>query len=381
VTKTRTKRLTQSSQYGDQSVGLNKCSFRNQTNSEPSNRTQTRPHHNQANLANKIEANRRNALRSTGPKTQRGKLTVSRNAIKHGLLARQAVITRGEGAESPEENAELLAAFHEHYQPAGISEELLVQRIAICYWRLARVLRVEVGETRKRLDNVSVSHTLQKLDEASHNVVLLQLFEIGRLYEADPSGQKLSMKERYDKIQQLQSALTTNPIGIAYLRNVLAAVKLEIQETGGLSKGSLDGLMSKIGFCNIFLFSACVSLLRSRGRDENGDECKLSDAQNSSAQREHVISMLDERLASLEQLGQSAMHNLSLELDAEVRSLALPDEGATDKVLRYETHLDRQLYRAMDQLERLQRRRGGESVPPPVNVNWGGHAVFAKQSH
>jgi hypothetical protein len=42
-----------------------------------------------------------------------------------------------------------------------------------------------------------------------------------------------------------------------------------------------------------------------------------------------------------------------------------------DKLLRYEAHLDRQLYRAMDQLERLQRQRKGENVPPPINVNLG----------
>jgi hypothetical protein len=34
----------------------------------------------------------------------------------------------------------------------------------------------------------------------------------------------------------------------------------------------------------------------------------------------------------------------------------------------------------MDQLERLQRRRKGESVPPPLNFNLGVHSVFAKQS-
>ena len=32
---------------------------------------------------------------------------------------------------------------------------------------------------------------------------------------------------------------------------------------------------------------------------------------------------------------------------------------------------ERQLYRAMDQLERLQRQRRGETVPPPLNINLG----------
>jgi hypothetical protein len=56
---------------------------------------------------------------------------------------------------------------------------------------------------------------------------------------------------------------------------------------------------------------------------------------------------------------------------AEARSFSLPPVDATDKLLRYEAHLDRQLYRAMDQLERLQRRRGGENIPPPLNISVG----------
>jgi hypothetical protein len=59
---------------------------------------------------------------------------------------------------------------------------------------------------------------------------------------------------------------------------------------------------------------------------------------------------------------------------------AVPVE-ATNKLLRYEAHLNRQLYRAMDQLERLQRQRRGEKVPPPLNINLvGGTSLFAKQS-
>jgi hypothetical protein len=89
----------------------------------------------------------------------------------------------------------------------------------------------------------------------------------------------------------------------------------------------------------------------------------------------------NKRLDLLEFLLRSVKQNRSLEFDAHFKSLALPDERASDRILRYETHLDRQLYRAMDQLERLQRRRKGENVPPPLNFNLGGHSVFAKQSH
>ena len=46
----------------------------------------------------------------------------------------------------------------------------------------------------------------------------------------------------------------------------------------------------------------------------------------------------------------------------------LPSAETLDKILRYETKLERQLYRAMNQLERLQRMRQGESVPPPLTM-------------
>jgi hypothetical protein len=40
--------------------------------------------------------------------------------------------------------------------------------------------------------------------------------------------------------------------------------------------------------------------------------------------------------------------------------------------MRYETMLQRQLHRAMNQLERLQRRRQGEAVPPPLTMEVSG---------
>ena len=55
-------------------------------------------------------------------------------------------------------------------------------------------------------------------------------------------------------------------------------------------------------------------------------------------------------------------------LNAEPRC-SLPTADETHKLLRNEAHLDRQLYRAMDQLERLQRQRRSEKVPSPLNIS------------
>src|SRR5579862_1182911 len=83
----------------------------------------------------KLRANRKNALRSTGPKTTQGKRNSSRNAIKHGILAREVVITAGEGKESAEDFSAVLQGLQEHYKPVGILESTLVEKIATCWWR------------------------------------------------------------------------------------------------------------------------------------------------------------------------------------------------------------------------------------------------------
>lgn len=102
----------------------------------------------------KIQANRQNALRSTGPRTARGKRTVSFNAITHGLLAREVVITAGDGKESVSDFINLVERLCEHYEPVGVIERMHVETIAICWWRKARVIRAENGGIRRDLDSI-----------------------------------------------------------------------------------------------------------------------------------------------------------------------------------------------------------------------------------
>jgi hypothetical protein len=86
-------------------------------------------------------ANRRNGLKSTGPKTPEGKAAVRHNATKHGLLSRD-VLLPGEDGAALEELSERL---WDELQPVGELESLLVDRITAAYWRLRRLGRVEAG--------------------------------------------------------------------------------------------------------------------------------------------------------------------------------------------------------------------------------------------
>jgi hypothetical protein len=86
-------------------------------------------------------ANRDNAQRSTGPKTQEGKQSASRNAIRHGLTGTQIVIP-GEDSAAYED---LRQGLHRSHQPANEAERILVDQIAANSWRLMRAHRVETA--------------------------------------------------------------------------------------------------------------------------------------------------------------------------------------------------------------------------------------------
>src|SRR3954469_10763223 len=87
------------------------------------------------------EANRKNAKRSTGPRTDAGKAASSRNALRHGLLSEASTLPD----EDPAEFDAHAAAIKRDLEPVGGLEERYVQRIAELLWRLARLRRLEAG--------------------------------------------------------------------------------------------------------------------------------------------------------------------------------------------------------------------------------------------
>ena len=111
----------------------------------------------------RIEANRKNALVSTGPVTAEGKALVSQNAVKHGIFAKDLLITAGDGKENAQEYNELLDGLIVSLHPTGQIECLLVEKIAADYWRLRRVLRFESGSIRKILD-MAINDYYEKAD-------------------------------------------------------------------------------------------------------------------------------------------------------------------------------------------------------------------------
>ena len=91
-----------------------------------------------------LEANRQNALKSTGPKSEAGKQRSRRNALKHGFTAETVI----EPLEYPEEYRALEEAIVSEYLPRTPVEQELVHRLASVFWRLRRASSIETGLLR-----------------------------------------------------------------------------------------------------------------------------------------------------------------------------------------------------------------------------------------
>lgn len=109
-----------------------------------------------------ILANRKNAQKSTGPKSAAGKRASSRNALKHGVLSQQAVADH----EDRKAYEALLGQLIEEYAPEAALECTLVERLSILIWREKRLAKAEAERLRRSYEKAqewSLSKPLEAL--------------------------------------------------------------------------------------------------------------------------------------------------------------------------------------------------------------------------
>lgn len=102
-------------------------------------------------------ANARNA------RVPRPRKIVPEPKSRGGYLGREVVVTQGPCRESYSEFEQLLEGFREGLCPQGLLEEVLVEKMAVSYWRFRRLLRVESSEIRKNLHSAPVAMEARQL--------------------------------------------------------------------------------------------------------------------------------------------------------------------------------------------------------------------------
>ena len=278
------------------------------------------------------------------------------NAVKHGILS-TAVVVRGlRIREHEEEFKALREQCWECLAPVGRMEEMLVDKIVAAQWRLRRALMAETGEIV-----LSVDGGQQR--RANREPLPLGIFR--------------------DPLQDGATQMEKSSQGLEYLKAVLKLVRADVESEGELTQASCDRLLKR--FMNR-PNSLTRELLEYRERmaagasavahrassfakasaDAMADREGLSPEEVKDNHQRSVLRYIEAKLAWYEGLSGQRQEREDKEETARQAANVLPSAEVLDKILRYEGALDRQLYRAMNQLERLQRRRGGEKLAAPL---------------
>jgi hypothetical protein len=282
-----------------------------------------------------IAANRRNAQKSTGPKTPNGRAVSKMNALKHGILSKEVVVHGRCIMESDDEFADLHQRLWEHYKPVGPVEEMLVDQIVTAHWRLRRALKAESGEIALSVDEGQWKR--------SHRDPMLTTALWG--IRGDPV---FSMRD--------------SALGNLFLENQLKEIRASVEKEGELTEAAVQSV--------IFHgkpYSLTKDLEELRLQLQQNPE-GLEPSALRAKQKEQALAYINRKLNFVSLDKSECEEREEKEEEAHQAAAVLPSPEVLDKIMRYETKLERQLYRAMNQLERLQRMRQGEAVPPPLTM-------------
>lgn len=284
-----------------------------------------------------LAANRKNAGKSSGPRTAGGKAISKMNAVKHGILSTEVVVRGLHIREREEEFKELRERFWEELAPVGPVEEMLVERIVTVQWRLRRVLKAEAGEIALSVDGERWKRSTRE---------------------------RLSARIFFSEFKDTETEMMKSTAGLTYLMDVMTALREDVMREGELTDAAVDCVLGR--FAN-----QPNSLTRELRRFRERLTANPGGLTAETLQEEHrqaALRHIDGKLRSYEELSGQREEREEKEEMAQLAADMIPAPVVLDKILRYETTLERQLYRALNQLERLQRRRIGEDVPPPLSV-------------
>jgi hypothetical protein len=113
-----------------------------------------------------IEANRRNALKSTGPRTPEGKAASCLNALRHGLRSRTVVLP----GENREEYDQLCNDLETEWQPQSRTEQFYVEQMAVSQWKLTRMEAGEVSILQQTDKAIVQIPLLDRLQQCQHRL-------------------------------------------------------------------------------------------------------------------------------------------------------------------------------------------------------------------
>jgi hypothetical protein len=276
-----------------------------------------------------INANRENAQHSTGPRTPHGKGVASRNNTQHGLYSSSPVIPR---LESPQEWAAHHRATLQSLAPNGPIEYALAERIALILWRLRRVAHYEHTVTtlaqQQAADDLAAEHD-------------------------DPDTDIQAVRDTYALVRRAQRA-------IDYYRQS----EPEDPITGLQAHLILTFVAAKLPGFDLATFSA-PGLLTPRQDIQNTPGWTVGHLQDiidaiaraTQAQADQIVRAARQAVQIATIQARSDYEALTRRVKRLRSERIVPQDTRLESIIRFETHLSRQLTQTLSQLQQLQHRR------------------------
>jgi hypothetical protein len=253
-------------------------------------------------------------------KTLEGVATASQNSLKHGLFSTELIIRRGVHKEEQAHFDALLQGLTDNLKPVGYLQEVLVERIAVILWRLRRYIRWE----RFLFENYSLTVP-------------------GMGSPDDMSATELS---------QLMTRSSTLPV--LYKKRVLRRIaQLALQEiaAGGLLSTPAE-LLSALD-SQLAEWNDKLALAMGERAIGSGDKLPSSDLASTGHHDPPEHTWREQLIGRLNEL-ESQLRSEINEHEIREADVSTPLDGGLVIGGRYETTLERQLYRALAELRILQ---------------------------
>lgn len=110
----------------------------------------------------KLQANRANSRKSTGPRTPWGKECSRKNALRHGLLSR-AVLFRADGTPIDKESHSFWDGLQESYGTHDVGNKALLQSVVVEWSRQRKAIELEKDRLQNVLDDTHSTASLPNL--------------------------------------------------------------------------------------------------------------------------------------------------------------------------------------------------------------------------
>jgi hypothetical protein len=298
-----------------------------------------------------LDANRQNALQSTGPKTVEGVAAVKLNALRHGLRSVQTVVP----GEDPAAWEAHQAAVIEDMRPAGALEYALAEQVAVKLWRLGRVVLFEANAIGNAQHPDELAHTHESRHKRSYggpartDIPLRSDVERTN-QEVESARKKVADFEASLRILEALGELgDKDPIEHVIYEPLRQDLQLTEKELGKLFTNDDEPFMAR----------DVRSMLKTRGTlDEMTKEMVTY-------WREKKLPDLRVKVVKAEKTHKALIRRYKAAVERLRLSHGLPEDAALEKIQRYEAHLERGLHKALERLQSLQEARGAK----PTTIN------------